>query len=385
MTEGSDGSSGQSSHLPSGRRGPMTDQPTTSFTLPSRYYTDPAIQQQEQTRVFQRTWIYVGHISDLPEPGSYLTDDICSQPIAVLRDRDGGLRAMYNVCQHRGHILLKGRGRISGKIVCPYHAWNYGLDGALLAAPMTQDMEDFDRSHFSLPALPVAVAAGLIFVNLDPDCRAFDKELPGFDKTILGHLPGMADFVATDRMEFDIAANWKVVYENFSEGYHIPVAHPALSKLHGRRTTASVVEEKFQFYQGVGRDTFDGFEVQKDEPYLSWQLWPNHCMLSLPGSQHFIILRMLPVTPGTCHERADIYAPPGDQPPNLALVKRLFAEMFNREDVAIVESVQRGLASLGFDQGRYVADKADGWYSESAIHRFHMLLLRELERGLTAN
>ena len=381
MIDGPDGRSGETSGLPAGNRGPMTDRATTSFTLPSRYYTDPAILRDEETRVFQRAWIYVGHVSDLTGPGSYLTDEICGQPIVVLRDKDGGLRAMYNVCQHRGHILLRGRGQIGGKIVCPYHAWNYGLDGALVAAPMTQDMEDFDRSRFGLPAVPVAVSAGLIFVNLDPGCRPFAEEMPGFEQTILGHLPGMADFVATDRMEFDIAANWKLVYENFAEGYHIPVAHPALSQLHGRRTKASVVEEKFQFYEGVGRDTFEGFAVQKDEPYLSWQLWPNHCMLSLPGSQHFIILRMLPVAPGSCHERADIYAPPGEEPPNLTVVKRLFAEMFNREDVAIVESVQRGLASRGFDQGRYVADKADGWYSESALHKFHMLLLRELGRA----
>lgn len=359
----------------------MTERAATSPSLPSRYYTDPAILREEQDKVFLRSWIHVGHASDLPEPGCFLTDEICGQPIVVLRGEDGGFRAMFNVCQHRGHLLLKGRGRIAGRIVCPYHAWAYGLDGALAHAPMTQEMESFDRAQFCLPAIKVAVAAGLIFVNLDPNCRPFAEEAPGFEQTILGHLPDMARFVVTDRMEFDIAANWKVAFENFGEGYHIPVAHPALSRLHGRRTTASVVEERFQFYQGVGRDSFDGFEVQKDEPYLSWQLWPSHCLLSLPGSQHLILLRILPVTPGSCHERAEIYAPAGAQPPNLLAVKRLFAEMFNREDMAIVESVQRGLASRGFDQGRYVADKADGWYSESALHRFHMLLLRELARG----
>ncbi len=348
--------------------------------LPSRYYTDPAILRQEEERIFLRSWIHVGHVSDLAEPGDYLTDEICGQPILVLRGGDGGLRAMFNVCQHRGHLLLKGRGRLGGRIVCPYHAWAYGLDGALVAAPMTQEMEAFDRADFCLPALRVEVAAGLVFVNLDPDCRPLAEEAPGFAGTILGHLPEMAGFTVSDRMAFDIAANWKVVFENFGEGYHIPVAHPVLAQLHGRRTTASVMEEKFQFYQGVGRETFEGFAVQKDEPYLSWQLWPCHCLLSLPGSQHLILLRILPDGPGRCYERAEIYAPAGAEAPNLGLVKRLFAEMFNREDMAIVESVQRGLASRGFDQGRYVADKADGWYSESALHRFHILLLRELAR-----
>lgn len=94
--------------------------------------------------------------------------------------------------------------------------------------------------------------------------------------------------------------------------------------------------------------------MKPEEPYLSWQLWPNHCMLSLPGSQHFIILRMTPDSPGKTHER---------------------------EDVAVVENVQRGLASLGYGQGRYVADQNNAWYSESGLHSFHMLLLKELARG----
>ena len=381
MTDRKSSPAAQDLTLPGGERGAMTDDPCTSYTLPSRYYTDPTILEQEIHRIFQRSWCYVGHVSDIATPGAYFTDEIGRQPIAVVRGGDGELRAFYNVCQHRGHILLKGRGSLSANIVCPYHAWNYGLDGALLGAPMTHQMIDFDKKRFGLRQLSLAIAAGLVFVNLEPHCRPFAEEVPGFEKTLLDALPGLPQFVATDRMEFAIAANWKVVYDNFGEGYHIPVAHPSLAKLHGRRTTASVVEEKFQFYKGVGRSSFEEFEVKPDEPYLSWQLWPNHCMLSLPGSEHFIILRLTPGGPAKCHERADIYAPAGDQPKNLAIVKRLFAEMFNREDVAIVENVQRGLASMGFDQGRYVADHNTAWYSESGLHSFHLLLLKELARG----
>ena len=378
MTNRKSSPAAQDPTLPAGERGAMTVDPRTSYTLPSRYYTDPAILEQEITRIFQRSWCYVGHVSDIATPGAYFTDEIGRQPIAVVRGGDGKLRAFYNVCQHRGHILLHGRGSLSATIVCPYHAWNYGLDGALQGAPMTHDMLGFDKQRFGLRQLSLAIAAGLVFVNLDPHCRPFAAEMPGFEQTLLDALPGLAQFVATDRMEFGIAANWKVVYDNFGEGYHIPVAHPALAKMHGRRTTAAVVEEKFQFYKGVGRSSFETFDVKPDEPYLSWQLWPNHCMLSLPGSEHLIILRMTPRGPAICHERADIYAPAGDQPKNLAIVKRLFAEMFNREDVAIVENVQRGLSSMGFDQGRYVADQSNAWYSESGLHSFHLLLLKEL-------
>jgi choline monooxygenase len=365
--------------LTEGARGALTADPLTSFTLPSRYYTDAAIHERELAAIFRRSWCYVGHVSDLPEPGAFITDDIARQPVAVVRGADGAIRAFHNVCQHRGHILLKGRGRISTHIVCPYHAWSYGLDGALSNAPMTQDMDSFDRRDFCLPSLPVSVAAGLIFVNLDREAEDLSQEAPGFEKTILDTLPGMPSFVAADRMSYDIAANWKVVYDNFSEGYHIPVAHPALAQLHGRTTRAVVLEKRFTFFRGTGRSTFPEFEVKPDEPYLTWQLWPNHCMLSLPGSEHFIILRMDPDGPLRCAERADIYAPAGDQPKNFAIIKRLFSEMFNREDIAIVESVQRGLSSPGFDQGRYVVDEKDGWYSESGLHAFHLQVLEALQ------
>ena len=378
MNDGPSATAANGDGLPHGERGAVTADPCTSFTLPSRYYTDPDILRQELHRIFRRAWCYAGHVSDFAAAGAYCTEEIAGQPVALVRGGDGRIRAFYNVCQHRGHILLKGRGMLSAAIVCPYHAWNYGFDGALTGAPMTHAMSGFDKAAFGLRELPVAIVAGLVFVNLDPKCRPFEEDAPGFEQTLLDALPGLPDFVATDRMDFDIAANWKVVYDNFAEGYHIPVAHPALSKLHGRRTTAAVVREKFQFYKGVGRTSFEEFEVQPEEPYLSWQLWPNHCMLSLPGSAHFIILRMQPDGPTRCRERADIYAPAGDQPRNLAVVKRLFAEMFNREDVAIVENVQRGLSSLGFDQGRYVADRNDAGYSESGLHQFHMLLLKEL-------
>jgi phenylpropionate dioxygenase-like ring-hydroxylating dioxygenase large terminal subunit len=362
-----------------GTRGAFTADPLTSMMLPSRYYTDPTIHEQELAAIFRRSWCYVGHVCDLPQPGDFLTDEIARQPVAIIRGADGVIRTLHNVCQHRGHVLLKGRGNLSGNIVCPYHAWNYGLDCELTGAPMTQNMVNFDRRNFCLPSLPVAVVAGLIFVNLDRQARPFSEEASGFEKTILDVLPGMPDFVATDRMTYSIAANWKIIYDNFSEGYHIPVAHPALAQLHGRKTKAAMIEKRFAFYRGVGRSTFEEFEVQPDEPYLTWQLWPNHCMLSLPGSEHFIILRMDPDGPLRCAERADIYAPAGDQPKNLGIIKRLFAEMFNREDIAIVESVQRGLSSPGFDQGRYVVDKEDGWYSESILHAFHLQVLEALQ------
>jgi choline monooxygenase len=296
----------------------------------------------------------------------------------IVRSKDGDLRAFFNVCQHRGHLLLSGRGRLKRRIVCPYHAWCYGLDGSLVAARKTEDVPDFNTTNFSLKPIQLAVVAGLIFINFDPRASPEDGELPEFEDSILGHLPDMPRFAASHRLDFDIAANWKVVVDNFSEGYHIPVAHQKLATLYDEQGGRSQIGKRFGYYQKTARPGFSGFETKGDELYLTWTLWPNLCLLSLPGSPQLIVLRMNPNGPGRTLEHVDIYGPADFESPNLEAVKSLFADVFNQEDIAIVENVQRGLASLGYDQGRYVADPAGSWFSESALHRFHQQVLNAL-------
>ena len=367
-----------SAALVSGDKGGFTEVAEESFTLPSRYYVDPEIHQQEVRKIFQRSWLYAGHVSDLPEVGSYLTEELAGQPILILRSRDGALRAFFNVCQHRGHLLLSGRGQVKRRIVCPYHAWCYGLDGSLVTARKTDDVPDFDTANFALKSIQLTVVAGLIFINFDPEARPEDGELPEFEDSILGHLPDMASFTACYRFDFDIAANWKVVVDNFSEGYHIPVAHQKLASLYDERGGGSQIGKRYGYYQKTARSGFSGFETKGDEPYLTWTLWPNTCLLSLPGSPQLIVLRMNPNGSGRTLEHVDIYSPADFESPNLEAVKSLFADQFNQEDIAIVENVQRGLSSLGYDQGRYVADRAGSWFSESALHRFHKQVLNAL-------
>lgn len=362
-----------------GERGPLSDNAQQSYTLPSRYYLDQDIHQQEVQNIFLRSWLYVGHVSDLPEVGSYITEELAGQPIVVIRGKDGVIRSFFNVCQHRGHILLKGRGQAKNLITCPYHAWCYGLDGSLKTARMTKDVPGFDRADFGLKQVNHAFVAGLIFVNFDPDAKPEDGDLPKFEKTILDNLPEMPDYAARHRFDFEVAANWKVVVDNFSEGYHIPVAHPTLATLYNERTANSEVGHWFGFYQKTARPGFAGFETKGDEPYLTWFLWPNLCLLSLPGASQLIVLRIAPDGPGKSLEHADIYCPQVGEAPNLDQVKSLFAEMFNREDIALVQSVQLGLSSLGYDQGRYVADINNSWFSESGLHRFHRQIIDALE------
>jgi len=364
-----------------GEKGGFSEHAQNSFTLPSRYYTDEDIHQQELSKIFLRSWLYVGHISDLPDVGSYVTDEIAGQPILVLRAQDDKIQVFFNVCQHRGHLLLSGRGQTGNRIVCPYHAWCYGLDGALSTARLTRDVAGFDRANFGLKSIQHTIVAGMIFINFDPSATPEDGGLLEFEKTILSHLPEMSNFVAGHRFDFDIKANWKVIVDNFSEGYHIPIAHPTLATLYNEKGGSSQTGKRYGFYQKTAKAGFKGFETKGDEPYLTWFLWPNLCLFSLPGSPHLIVLRIGPNGPSQTLEHADIYSPTGVDVPNLIAAKSLFAEMFNREDIALVESVQQGLASLGYDQGRYVADSKDSWFSESGLHSFHKQILEDLAKA----
>jgi len=365
-------------NLVSGEKGVFAETAQNSYTLPSRYYTDEGIHQQELSKIFQRSWLYAGHISDLPEVGSYITDEIAGQPVMVLRGQNAEINAFFNVCQHRGHLLLSGRGQTGKRIVCPYHAWCYGLDGGLVTARMTRDVADFDRVDYGLKPIQHTTVAGMIFINFDTNATPEDGDLPEFEKTILGHLPDMPEYTAHHRLDFDIASNWKVIVDNFSEGYHIPIAHPTLATLYNEKGGASQVGKRYGFYQKTAKAGFAGFETKGGEPYLTWFLWPNLCLLSLPGSPQLIVLRIGPNGPGRTLEHADIYSPSDVNTPNLDAVKSLFSEMFNQEDIALVESVQRGLASLGYDQGRYVADPKGSWFSESGLHAFHKQILEDL-------
>ena len=370
------------SMLPSGNRGAFSVDPMTSPTLPSRYYTDEAIYRDEMEMIHRRSWCYVGHVADVAEPGMYFTDTVGEQPVLVVRGHDNEIRAFFNVCQHRGHELLTGRGQLRSKgISCPYHAWLYKLDGRLAAAPMTDQVKDFDKSQYLLKPIRLAVSAGLIFINLDADAAPFEAEMNGFGASIEDHLPQVAHWVVAERLHYDIKANWKVVYDNFSEAYHIPVAHPKLALVLEQEMVEFREEKRWTFNRFKSKQGFPGLELDYGSPYYAWQAWPHLCMLSLPGSENLIVLRMAPDGVGACAERVDIYTPAGEaeRHPKLQAVRDLFMDMFNIEDISIAESVQRGLSSMGYDQGRYVCDPSTSWFSEIQLHWFHMQVLAALQ------
>lgn len=200
--------------------------------MPPDVYTSEAFLAAELEHIFRKEWLCIGRAGALAEPGDYAATEIAGQPVVVVRDRDGALRAFSNVCLHRMSTLLTGRGRTRA-IVCPYHAWTYNLDGTLRGAPAMTQNAAFDRRDYCLPELRCEQWMGFVFVSLDPDAPPLSGRLAGAEALIADF--GFADYVETFFETHVWDTNWKVLAENFMESYHLPVCHAAtiggLSKL----------------------------------------------------------------------------------------------------------------------------------------------------------
>jgi len=199
-------------------------------TLPRRYYVAPEVLAAEFEQIFIRRWLCVGREDQVREPGQYFLQQIGRESIIVLRDRAGVLRAYYNVCRHRGTRLCEEHtGRFSETIQCPYHAWTYSLDGRLIGAPSSGDIEGFSKSDYPLHSVWIQSWEGFLFVNLAEDPEAFSEAYqPLIGRFSRFNLPNLA---VARTIEYDVRANWKLLFQNYSECYHCGPVHPPLAKL----------------------------------------------------------------------------------------------------------------------------------------------------------
>ncbi|MEM7271259.1 MAG: aromatic ring-hydroxylating dioxygenase subunit alpha, partial [Pseudomonadota bacterium] len=198
--------------------------PARALSLNAEAYTDPRWLEFEQSAIFAKTWQWVCHEEKLRNTGSYVTATVAGRPICVVRDRDGELRAFYNVCKHRAHELLKGEGETT-RIMCPYHAWVYDLTGQLRRAPETENLEGFDTRSICLDQVRVEAFCGFIYVNLDRLAAPL-ADVSGDLREEIGHwAPDVSTLTFAHRLTYDIKSNWKNVVDNFLECYHCPTAH----------------------------------------------------------------------------------------------------------------------------------------------------------------
>ncbi|WP_146344333.1 aromatic ring-hydroxylating oxygenase subunit alpha [Phaeobacter marinintestinus] len=353
------------------------DNPSRSLSLRAEAYTNPAWHDVDLQHIIARTWQWVCHVEKLREAGSYVTVEIAGQPIVIVRDRQGVLRAFYNVCKHRAHQLLSGEGNTS-RIMCPYHAWVYQLDGQLVRAPHTENLEGFEPNDICLDAVQVEEFCGFVYVNLDPNAAAL-VEVSGDLNTEIEHwAPDIADLTFAHRLTYDIKSNWKNVVDNFLECYHCPTAHKDFCTLVDMDTYKVTTHGVYSSHMAdAGKGSNSAYDVSNAtvKTHAVWWLWPTTCIMRYPGRSSIIILNVIPVGPDRTLETYDFFLE--DTTPDEAEREsiRYLDEVLQTEDIAIVESVQKGMSTPAFDCGRIVNDPGGSGMSEHAVHHFHGLVL----------
>jgi Rieske 2Fe-2S family protein len=199
-------------------------------SLPSRYYVDPGIYEREREQLFYTRWLCAGRQEDWAESGEYALRDVAGESVLIVRDKTGVIHAFYNVCRHRGSVLCEAaRGRFPRHgITCPYHAWTYGFDGRLQGTPYMVRVTDFRKPDYPLYPVHVAVWGGFVWLNLATDPPPLRTELGGLWTHFARY--ELETLRRAHRIEYDVAANWKLLVENFGECYHCPTIHPELNR-----------------------------------------------------------------------------------------------------------------------------------------------------------
>jgi choline monooxygenase len=353
-----------------------------SLTLPAILYTDSTIFEEEREAIFFRNWWHVAHVCRLSESGSYVTAAINDQHIFVIRGTDGTLRGFYNVCQHRGHVLLKGEGRVHA-VVCPYHAWTYGTDGELRRALNSENVPAFDPTSYGLKPIRVEVFAGFVFVNLDPDAAPLSTRAQNLESEIRSYIPRLDDMTFVRRYTYEINANWKVMIDNFLECYHCAMGHRDFTSMVEMSSYRTRVHDIYSSHIADGVRTTGGtaYKFEKgdvDFGFAGWFLWPNLAIRTFPGDACVATLQMIPAGPDRTIEHQDWYCVPPGPSKQLTDTMSYTNDTLVPEDIALCESVQRGLRSKGYSQGRLMIDNGLSEISEHAIDHFKRLVCEAL-------
>ena len=355
--------------------------PARSYSLPGRCYTDTAVFAAERAAIFFRSWQFVCHVECLQRPGDYVAFDIQGQSLFAIRDQADDLTAFYNVCQHRAHELLKGQGNTK-VIVCPYHAWSYRLDGSLRTARRAELIEDFDPGEFCLKPVAIEVFCNLVFVNLDPAAAPLSVQSGGLEAEIRAYAPDLDRLTHAHRRTYTMQSNWKNVIDNFLECYHCPVAHRdfvSLVDMDNYTVTTHGLYSSHMAPAGANTaNTAYSVEDAEVQDHAVWWLWPNLCLLRYPGSGNLMVLNVIPIDVETTFETYDFFfldkEPSAQQHEAIDYIDRVL----QKEDIDLVESVQRGMDTPAYVRGRYMTDPDGGGLSEHGVHHFHGLVLDAL-------
>ena len=321
-------------------------------TVPYSWYVDPEILRREQERVFRSAWQYVGHTGQIAGIGSFAAQ-AGRTPIVVTRARDGVLRAFLNVCRHRGFPVAQGESRRE-TLQCPYHAWTYGLDGCLRAAPRSEEEPDFPQDELGLKPVAVGTWGPFVFASAAPDPEPLADALGSMPAQVAELGLDVDALVHHSRWETELAANWKIVCENFLECYHCQVAHPAFAEVIDVSAEAYALDANGRLssqYGPVRERAHASIDVSGELPRSQFHfLWPNLTVNIFPGRPNVSIGPVVPRTPERTYRFLDYFFGP-DVEQGWIDDLLAFDDRVGREDRVLVEGVQRGVASGALERG----------------------------------
>ncbi len=336
-------------------------------TLPGWCYTSQAFYERERETIFLRQWNCIGHHSRVPDKGSYLAFDFMGIPVVVVRGNDGQPRAFVNACSHRGAPVASGSGQ-DKHLKCPYHSWAFSLEGELIGTPKFEEHAHFRKSDHGLRPIRLEQWAGLMWIN-------FDSSAPGLYQW-LGDLPERTapwkpeEMVCVARTTKTIHANWKHQFENFSDTYHVPFVHKASlnflpvrgREIHDKSVHRGNYVMHAAWFAGTravlpGQPIFEEIEGLPEDLHGTFYPWiyPNAGMAF--NVDHIWVIEMYPEGPERySHSRSFLVRKSELERPGFDEVLHNYvenAEIVNREDVAIIESLQRAVRSPAYRPGRF--------------------------------
>ena len=336
-----------------------------SAALDPELYVDPASIARERDAIFARSWQLAGHVADLARPGSYVTAQVGAESVLVVRGEDRELRAFRNVCRHRAARLREGRGECGKALRCPYHGWTYRTDGSLIGVPEGRGFDGLDKSALPLMAARAETFAGLVFVNLDLDAPPLREPLAGLEHKLAPYrLDSLTRFAESTSSQ---PANWKIVAENYLEGYHVPIAHPGLMRLLDYQRYSVEVGDGWVWFEAPLRAKPSGNRLERayqklvrPMPGLTgadravWRyafIWPNTTIDMYPDQ-----VTTWQINPKRLDATHDVWACYRAANPGAAMraVQRLNHRLnvdVADEDADLVARVQAGMATRGWSPG----------------------------------
>jgi phenylpropionate dioxygenase-like ring-hydroxylating dioxygenase large terminal subunit len=364
---------------------------------PAYYYTSPELYELEVRNIFLKEWLWVGHVEQVQQPGDYFTFTVVNEPLVVVRDHGGELRAFSAVCRHRGAVVAAGAGNCKA-FSCPYHSWTYALSGKLIGAPEMEKVQGFDATQYGLIPLKVETWEGIIFVNFDPQSQPLAASLGDLPEYVKNYKLG--EMVCTERREYDFPCNWKMLVENATEGYHLPgTHHTSEGTEYGALQNWTVKAEPQGLYDDLiftGSEavtmsvpgsvdkvaaTIAGLTPTQQREHHFLLLYPNQLLVFQPDS--VLCFVMLPEGPAHVKVIVDWHFPkPLVEGPGFAEIAKANydgVEGFNDQDIHVLGLTYQGYQSRLFRPGRFSLH-------ERIPHRFaHYILNRVLEEEAFAS